>query len=58
MTLPFLARLVIVILLVVALSQVAPEAVNAILILVLIGILLSHYKSFQGLTSILANLGK
>lgn len=58
MRLPFLARLIIVILLVVALAQVAPEAVNAILLLVLIGIILSRWKSFQGLTQIIGTLGR
>lgn len=58
MKLPFIARLIIVILLTVAISQIAPEAVNAILFLILVGILLSHWRSFQGLTQIVATLGK
>lgn len=58
MKLPFIARLIIVILLVVALSQVAPEAVNAVLALVLVGIVLSRWKSFQGLTQVINTLGK
>jgi hypothetical protein len=58
MKLPFLARLIIVILLVVALAQVAPEAVNAVLALVLIGIILSRWRSFQGITQIIGTLGR
>jgi len=55
--LPFLARLVIVILLTVALAEFAPEAVNALLALILIGIVLSHWKDFQALTKVIATLG-
>lgn len=58
MKLPFIARLIIVLLLVIAISQIAPEATNAILLLVLIGIVLSRWKSFQGLTQIVGTLGK
>lgn len=58
MQLPFVARLIIVILLVVALAQIVPEAINAILSLVLVGIILSRWKSFQGLTQVIGTLGK
>lgn len=55
--LPFAARLVIVILLTVALAEFAPELVNGILALTLIGIVLSNWKDFQGLTKVIATLG-
>lgn len=57
MTLPFVARLVIVILLVVALSEFAPELVNAVLAIILIGVVLSGWREFQGVTKIIATLG-
>lgn len=57
MTLPFAARLVIVILLVVALSEFAPELVNAVLAIILIGVVLSGWREFQGVTKIIATLG-
>lgn len=58
MKLPFIARLIIVILLVVALAQIAPEAINAILSLVLVGIILSRWKSFQALAQVIGTIGK
>jgi hypothetical protein len=58
MKLPFIAQLIIVILLVVALAQIVPEAINAILSLVLVGIILSRWKSFQGLTQVIGAIGK
>lgn len=58
MKLPFIARLIIVILLVIAISQAIPEAVNAVLVLVLIGIVLSDSKTFSGLAQIVGSLGR
>jgi hypothetical protein len=58
MKIPFLARLLIVILLTVALAEVAPEFVNIVLALILVGIVLGHWKSFSGLASMLGSLGK
>lgn len=49
MKLPFIVRVVIVVILAVTLSEVAPEITNAILFLVFIGILLANYKKFSGL---------
>lgn len=54
---PYLARLIIAILLMVALAEVAPDLVNAVLALLLIGIVLTNWKSFSGLSSLLASLG-
>lgn len=53
---PFAARLVIVILLAVALSEAIPEIVNAILILILAGLILGHYRQFSGLANVLGDL--
>lgn len=58
MTLPPIAKLVIVILLVVAIAEFAPEWVNAFLGLVLIGVILSHWQNFAGLASAIGTLGK
>lgn len=57
MSLPFVARLVIVILLTIALAEFAPDMVNAILGLILIGIVLSNWRSFQGITKIISTIG-
>jgi hypothetical protein len=51
MKIPYIARVLIVILIALALAEVSPEFVNAILTLVLIGVLLSNYKKFSGLFS-------
>jgi hypothetical protein len=56
MKLSFYPRLILVILLAVALSEFAPEAVNAVLILILAGLFLSHYKAFAVLGQQLGNL--
>ncbi len=53
----FTTRLIIVIILTVALAEVAPDLVNAILSLILIGIVLSHWKAFSALFSVAATLG-
>ena len=55
---PTVAKYAIAILLVLAVAQVAPEAVNAFLILVLIGILLMRFSYFQDLVTQLGSLGK
>lgn len=55
--LPFAARLVIVILLVIALAEFAPDIVNAVLGLVLVGIVLSGWRDFAGITKIFATIG-
>jgi len=52
----FYPKLVIVILLAVAASEAAPEVVNTVLVLILIGLLLSHWGQFAGLTKILGTL--
>jgi len=57
MTLPFAARLVIVILLTIALAEFVPDLVNAILGLILVGIILGNWKSFQGITTIISSIG-
>lgn len=54
----FYLKLGIVILLVVALSEAAPDLVNAILVLILIGAILGNWQEFSGLASILGTLGK
>lgn len=56
MKIPLFARLALVILISVALSEVAPEAVNAFLILILVGVVLGHWKAFQVLASTLSSL--
>lgn len=57
MSLPFAARLVIVVLIVIALAEFAPDAVNSILALVLVGIILSGWKDFAGITKIFSTIG-
>ena len=54
----FYIKLGIVILLVVALSEAAPDLVNAILVLILIGAILGNWQEFSGLAAILGTLGK
>lgn len=58
MKLPFLAKLAIVILITVAISEIAPEAVNYILLLVLVGAVLGNWKEFAGLATLFGSLGK
>jgi hypothetical protein len=45
----FYARLILVVLVVVALAEIIPEAINAILILVIVGLLLKKSGTFAGL---------
>lgn len=52
-----IARLIIVIALTVILAEIAPEAVNAILLLILIGLVLSNWKAFSQLNSLIGTLG-
>lgn len=56
MTLPFYARLALVCLIAVALSEAIPEAVNAVLILILAGIILGHWEKFSFLAQALGTL--
>ena len=58
MKIPFLLKLGIVILLTVALAEYAPELVNAILFLILVGVILGNWKEFSGLASVIGTLGK
>lgn len=58
MKIPFLAKLVIVILLAVALAEFIPEAVNAVLILILVGVILGNWKEFEGIAVLIGSLGK
>lgn len=52
------AKFVLAALIVVAVAQFAPEAVNAFLLLLLIGIIVMRYPAFQSLISQASNLGK
>jgi hypothetical protein len=56
MKIPQIAKVVIVILITVALAEVAPEAVNYILLLILIGVILGNWKEFSGLASVFSSL--
>lgn len=58
MKMNFTTRLVIVIVLTIALAEFAPDLVNAILLLILIGILLSRWKSFSQLFGLIGTLGE
>lgn len=58
MKLPFLVKLAIVILITVALAELAPEAVNAVLGLILIGAILGNWQEFKGLATLIGTLGK
>lgn len=53
----FYPKLAIVILLAVAASEVAPEAVNAVLLLILLGLVLGHYGAFASLAGVLGSIG-
>lgn len=55
---PGIAKYLIAILVVIALSEAMPEMVNAILILVLIGIVLMRFSAFQQLAASIGTLGK
>lgn len=54
----FYLKLAIVILIVVALGEAAPDVVNAVLALILIGAILANWNEFSGLATILGTLGK
>lgn len=54
----FYLKLAIVILIVIALGEAAPDVVNAVLILILIGAILGNWQEFSGLAAILGTLGK
>lgn len=54
----FYLKLGIVILIVVALGEAAPDIVNAVLVLILIGAILGNWQEFDGLAAILGTLGK
>ena len=53
MTLPFYAKLLIVILLTLAIAEIVPDFVNVLLVLILVGMVLSQWPKFAGLTQIL-----
>lgn len=52
----FTFKLVVVILLTVALAEVAPELVNYILLLILIGAVLGNWQQFAGIAKIFSSL--
>ncbi len=54
--LPFYGRLAIVIVIVVALSEAMPEVVNYLLLLILIGLIVGHYKQFAYLNVLLGTV--
>jgi hypothetical protein len=56
MKIPQGVKIVIVILITVALAEVAPEAVNYILLLILIGVILGNWQEFSGLASVFSSL--
>ena len=58
MNIPPVVSFVIAILIVVALAEVIPEAVNAVLVLVLVGIILMRFPAFAGLVNSIGTLGK
>ena len=58
MKIPTVAKLVLVILIVLALAELDPDWINAFLALVLVGVILSHWQNFTGLASALGTLGK
>ncbi len=57
MKIPFYARIVIVVLIVLAISEISPEVVNAVLLLVLIGLILGRFQYFQGLFKVINSFG-
>ena len=57
-TIPAVAKLALVVLIILALAELAPEWINAFLGLVLVGVILSHWQNFSGLASALGTLGK
>ena len=58
MKIPFLGKLAIVILITVAMAEIAPEAVNAVLVLILVGAILGNWQEFKGLVDVLGSLNK
>jgi len=54
----FYVRLIIAILVVLALAEVAPEVVNAILLLMLVGMILGRWPAFAWLANIIGSLGR
>lgn len=55
-TFGFYPRLALVILIAIAAAEVAPEATNFLLILILVGLVLGHYGQFSGLATILGSV--
>lgn len=55
--LPLSARIAIVVLIVIALAEFAPKAINAILVLVLVGMVLNRFQAFKGIFQILNSFG-
>lgn len=55
---PTIAKYIVAVVLVLAVAQFAPEAVNAFLILLLIGIVVMRYPAFQKLFAQVGSLGK
>ena len=54
----FYVRLTIAILIVILLAEVAPEAVNALLALLLVGLIVGRWQAFAGLAYIIASVGR
>lgn len=52
------AKLILAFLVVIALAEVMPEVVNAVLILILIGIVLMRFPAFAGLAQTIGSIGK
>jgi hypothetical protein len=53
----FYARLFVVFIIVILLAEIMPEAVNAVLLLVLAGIILGHYTAFAGIGALIQKIG-
>jgi hypothetical protein len=53
-----IAKSILAVLLVLAIAEFAPEAVNAFLILLLVGIIVIRYPYFQNLLTQVSSLGK
>jgi hypothetical protein len=52
----FYPKLAIVILVAIAAAEANPELVNAVLVLILLGLVLGHWSQFSGLASILGTV--
>jgi hypothetical protein len=52
----FYPKLAMVILLAIGLAEIYPELVNAVLFLVLVGLLLGHWSDFSGLAKLLGSI--